>query len=44
MEQIARHTKATVTDVHTHARIDVPVFPGAGAQFKPSVVRQGVLA
>jgi peptidoglycan/xylan/chitin deacetylase (PgdA/CDA1 family) len=44
MENIARHTKATVTEVHTHARIEVPVFPGAGAQFKPAVVRQGVLA
>ncbi|MGO4237267.1 polysaccharide deacetylase family protein [Pseudarthrobacter sp. YAF2] len=44
MEQIARHTKATVAGVHTHARIDVPVFPGAGAQFEPAVVRQGVPA
>ncbi|MDP9887021.1 polysaccharide deacetylase family protein [Pseudarthrobacter enclensis] len=44
MEQIARHTKATVTEVHTHARIEVPVFPGAGAQFEPAMVRQGVLA
>jgi peptidoglycan-N-acetylglucosamine deacetylase len=44
MEQIARHTKATVSEVHTHARIEVPVFPGAGAHFQPAGVRQGVLA
>jgi hypothetical protein len=43
MEDIARHTKSAVTDIHTHARIDVPVFPGAGAAFTPAAVREGAL-
>lgn len=43
MEQIAQHTKATATDIHTHARIEVPAFPGAGARFEPAQVREGAL-
>jgi peptidoglycan/xylan/chitin deacetylase (PgdA/CDA1 family) len=43
MEKIAGHTKATVSEIHTHARIEVPTFPGAGARFEPAVVRDGVL-
>ncbi|WP_284975009.1 polysaccharide deacetylase [Arthrobacter sp. efr-133-TYG-104] len=35
---IAGHTKSTVQEVHTHARIDVPLFPGAGATFRPAQV------
>ncbi|BCW47298.1 polysaccharide deacetylase [Arthrobacter sp. StoSoilB5] len=36
---IAQHTKSTVQEIHTHARIDVPLFPGAGAAFRPAQVR-----
>lgn len=43
MEEIARHTKATVDEVHTHGRIQVPAFPGAGARFEPAQVREGAL-
>ncbi|APX02945.1 polysaccharide deacetylase family protein [Arthrobacter sp. QXT-31] len=39
LEQIAEHTAATVADVHTHARIEVPVAPGFGARFKPGQVQ-----
>jgi len=39
LEQIAEHTKATVSEVHTHARIDVPTYPGAGARFKSGQVQ-----
>ncbi|MGO4146637.1 polysaccharide deacetylase [Paenarthrobacter sp. YAF11_1] len=35
---IAQHTKDTVQEIHTHARIDVPLFPGAGATFRPAQV------
>jgi len=44
LEQIAEHTKATVTEVHTHARIDVPVAPGFGARFKPGRVQVPALS
>lgn len=40
LAEIAGHTAATVQEVHTHARIDVPVFPGAGATFRPAQVRE----
>lgn len=39
LAEIAQHTKDTVQEVHTHARIDVPLFPGAGASFRPAQVR-----
>lgn len=39
LEQIAEHAKATVAEVHTHARIEVPVAPGSGARFKPAQVQ-----
>jgi peptidoglycan-N-acetylglucosamine deacetylase len=32
LERIAEHTNATVNGVHTHARIDVPTYPGPGAR------------
>ncbi|MFP3633062.1 hypothetical protein SB776_41360, partial [Burkholderia sp. SIMBA_045] len=38
LAEIAGHTKSTVQEVHTHARIDVPLFPGAGATFRPAQV------
>jgi peptidoglycan/xylan/chitin deacetylase (PgdA/CDA1 family) len=44
LEQIAEHTKATVSEVHTHARIDVPVAPGFGARFKPGQVQVPALS
>jgi peptidoglycan/xylan/chitin deacetylase (PgdA/CDA1 family) len=44
LEQIAEHTKATVSEVHTHARIDVPVVPGFGARFKPGQVQVPALS
>ena len=44
LEQIAEHTKATVSEVHTHARIDVPVAPGFGARFKPGMVQVPALS
>jgi peptidoglycan/xylan/chitin deacetylase (PgdA/CDA1 family) len=44
LEQIAEHTKATVSEVHTHARIDVPSYPGAGARFKPGQVQVPALS
>ncbi|MET3932889.1 polysaccharide deacetylase [Arthrobacter sp. OAP107] len=44
LEQIAEHTKATVSEVHTHARIDVPTYPGAGARFKPGQVQVPALS
>jgi peptidoglycan-N-acetylglucosamine deacetylase len=37
---IAEHTRDTVTEVHSHARIEVPAFPDAGARFTPAQVRQ----
>jgi peptidoglycan-N-acetylglucosamine deacetylase len=40
LEQIAEHTKATVSEVHTHARIEVPSFPDTGARFTPAAVRE----
>ncbi|TLM81797.1 polysaccharide deacetylase [Pseudarthrobacter sp. NamE5] len=43
MEKIAEHTKATVNEIHSHARIEVPTFPGAGEQFEPAKVREGAL-
>lgn len=39
LAEIAQHTKDTVQEIHTHARIDVPLFPGAGASFRPAQVR-----
>ena len=36
LEKIAQHTKDTVKEIHTHARIEVPGFPDAGAQFTPA--------
>ncbi|MFJ4287408.1 polysaccharide deacetylase [Paenarthrobacter nicotinovorans] len=39
LAEIAQHTKDTVQDIHTHARIDVPLFPGAGATFRPARVQ-----
>ena len=44
LEQIAEHTAATVADVHTHARIEVPVAPGFGARFKPGQVQVPALS
>ncbi|NUP60236.1 MAG: polysaccharide deacetylase [Pseudarthrobacter sp.] len=44
LERIARHTRATVNEVHTHARISVPAFPGAGAAFEPARLRAGAVA
>ena len=44
LEKIAQHTRDTVTEVHTHARIEVPGFPDAGARFTPAQVRQPELA
>ncbi len=35
LAEIAQHTKDTVQEIHTHARIEVPLFPGAGASFRP---------
>ena len=39
LAEIAQHTKDAVQEIHTHARIDVPLFPGAGASFRPAQVR-----
>lgn len=39
LAEIAQHTKDTVQEIHTHARIDVPLFPGAGASFRPAQVK-----
>ncbi|MBN9131415.1 MAG: polysaccharide deacetylase [Paenarthrobacter ureafaciens] len=39
LAEIAGHTASTVQQIHTHARIDVPTFPGAGASFRPAQVR-----
>ncbi|MFC9335732.1 polysaccharide deacetylase [Arthrobacter sp. NPDC057009] len=44
LEQIAEHTAATVADIHTHARIEVPLAPGFGARFKPGQVRVPALS
>jgi hypothetical protein len=44
MAKIAEHTRDTVTEVHSHARIEVPGFPDAGARFTPAQVRQSALA
>ncbi|MDQ0620029.1 polysaccharide deacetylase family protein [Arthrobacter globiformis] len=44
LERIAEHTKATVSEVHTHARIDVPTYPGSGARFKPGQVQVPALS
>ncbi|MCF3140551.1 polysaccharide deacetylase [Paenarthrobacter sp. AR 02] len=38
LAEIAEYTKSTVHQIHTHARIDVPLFPGAGASFRPAQV------
>jgi hypothetical protein len=40
MEKIAQHTRDSVEEIHTHARIAVPGFPDTGAQFTPADVRQ----
>ncbi|GIU56109.1 polysaccharide deacetylase [Arthrobacter sp. NicSoilC12] len=40
MEKIAQHTRDSVEEIHTHARIAVPGFPDTGAQFTPAGVRQ----
>jgi peptidoglycan-N-acetylglucosamine deacetylase len=42
LERIAEHTKATVNEVHTHARIQVPTHPGAGARFIPARVQETI--
>ncbi|MFJ4026783.1 polysaccharide deacetylase [Paenarthrobacter sp. NPDC089989] len=39
LAEIAAHTKASVQEIHTLARIDVPLFPGAGATFRPAQVK-----
>ncbi|ABM09862.1 polysaccharide deacetylase family protein [Paenarthrobacter aurescens] len=39
LAEIAQHTKDTAQEIHTHARIDVPLFPGAGASFRPAQVK-----
>jgi peptidoglycan/xylan/chitin deacetylase (PgdA/CDA1 family) len=44
LEQIAEHTKATVSEVHTHARIEVPAAPGYGARFVPGQVQVPALS
>jgi peptidoglycan/xylan/chitin deacetylase (PgdA/CDA1 family) len=44
LEQIAEHTKATVSEVHTHARIEVPAAPGYGARFVPGRVQVPALS
>ena len=44
MERIAEHTRATVNEIHTHGRITVPTFPGAGAAFEPARVSEGAVA
>ena len=41
-ERIAEHTKATVNEIHSHARIEVPSYPGAGASFKPARVLEAI--
>ncbi len=40
MAKIAEHTRDTVTEVHSHARIEVPAFPDAGARFTPAGISQ----
>ena len=40
LEKIAQHTRDSVEEIHTHARIAVPGFPDTGAQFTPADVRQ----
>jgi hypothetical protein len=44
MAKIAEHTRETVTEVHSHARIEVPGFPDAGARFTPAQVRHSAVA
>lgn len=39
LAEIARHTKDTIREVHSHARIDIPLFPGAGATFRPAEIK-----
>lgn len=43
LERIAEQTKATVNEIHSHARLEVPSYPGAGANFKPAQVRETAL-
>ncbi|WP_311212029.1 MULTISPECIES: polysaccharide deacetylase [unclassified Arthrobacter] len=38
LAEIAQHTKDNVQEIHTHARIEIPLFPGAGATFRPAQV------
>jgi peptidoglycan-N-acetylglucosamine deacetylase len=40
MAEIAEHTRQSVQDIHSHARIAVPGFPDTGASFTPATVRQ----
>ena len=40
MEKIAQHTRDSVEEIHTHARIAVPGFPDTGAQFTPAATVQ----
>lgn len=40
MEEIAEHTRRTVEEVRTHARIEVPSFPDTGGRLTPAAVRQ----
>ncbi len=42
LERIAEHTKATVNEIHSHARIEVPTSPGAGASFKPARLLEAI--
>lgn len=42
MEDIAEHTRRTVQEVHTHARIEVPGFPDTGARFTAAAVRESI--
>ena len=42
LERIAEHTKATVNEIHSHARIEVPSYPGAGASFKPARLLEAI--
>ena len=40
LEKIAQHTRDSVQDIHTHARLAVPEFPDTGARFTPAAIRQ----
>ena len=42
LERIAEHTKDTVNEIHSHARIEVPSYPGAGASFQAARLLQPI--